>query len=515
MTIDEQINAAFEPISAAVFELVFYSVPIYGQDVKLLLVWLLAAAIFFTLYLGFVNFKYFVHGFEVALGKYDDDKDDGQISSFQALMASLSGTVGLGNIAGVAIAVSLGGPGAVFWMIVMGLMSMSTKFAEVTLGMLYRVHPSKEHPNRLAGGPMYYLRDGFKKKGHPLVGKVLSIVFAVFCIMGALGGGNMFQANQAFQQVYQITGAEAGFFADRAWLFGIILAFLTGVVIIGGIKSIAQVASRVVPVMGIIYVGTAIIVIGLNSSAIPGALTDILQGALNLKAGFGALLGVLLVGVQRAAFSNEAGIGTAPIVYSAARAKHPAMQGMASMIGPFIDTVVICTSTGLLILVSGVYQKSDGLAGVELTSAAFETGVSWFPYVLAVAVCLFAYSTLITFAYYGSKSVKFVFGESDTLDLVFKVLFCLLIVVGCSLDLSNLIDFTDALILAMAFPNIIGMYFLAPEIKKALKSYLKIMGFEGQAKTKKDAKKKPQKKPKKVSPKKAKKSTKKSAKKKS
>ncbi|MEM7679423.1 MAG: alanine/glycine:cation symporter family protein [Pseudomonadota bacterium] len=479
MTIDAQIDEYFAPVAHAVDEVVFYTVPMFGQDVRILILWLLLPALVFTFYLGFVNFKHFWHGIQVALGKYDEAKDDGQISSFQALMASLSGTVGLGNIAGVAIAVSVGGPGAVFWMIFMGVMSMSTKFAEVTLGMLYRLHPSKKHPDRLAGGPMYYLRDGFKKKGHPLLGQFLAITFAIFCILGAFGGGNMFQANQAFQQVYQITGAEAGFFADRAWVFGIILAFLTGVVIIGGIKSIANVASKIVPFMGIMYVIAALVVIGLNYPAIPGAFVEIFRGAINVEAGIGGLIGALIVGVQRAAFSNEAGIGTAAIVYSAARAKHPAMQGMASMIGPFLDTVVICSTTALLILVTGVHENADGIAGVELTSAAFATGISWFPYVLAVAVCLFAYSTLITFAYYGEKAVNFLFGESDALELLFKILFCLFVVVGSSVELHNIIELSDALILAMAIPNVIGMYVLAPEVKSALNKYLKIMKLDG------------------------------------
>lgn len=478
MSIDQHINDVFSPISSAVFEVLFYSVPVFGQDVKLLLVWILLAAFFFTFYLGFVNFRYFFHGISVALGKYDDEKDDGQISSFEALMASLSGTVGLGNIAGVAIAVSTGGPGAVFWMIVMGLLSMSVKFAEVTLGMRYRLHPSKTRPNRLSGGPMYYLRDGFKNKGYPFVGKALSIVFAFCCLGGAIGGGNMFQANQSFQQVYNITGGEEGFWADKAWLFGVILSLLTGAVIIGGIKSIANVSSKIVPLMGILYATTGFIVIAINYHAIPMAFAEIFKQAFNLEAGIGGILGAVLVGVQRAAFSNEAGLGTAPVVYAAARSKYPATQGMASMIGPFLDTVVICTITALVIIISGAYERAEGMEGIALTSDAFATGVSWFPYVLAVAVCLFAYSTIITFSYYGVKCMSFIFGESDALELSFKIFFCLCIIVGSSVQLSSLIDFTDGLLLSMAVPNIIGLYVLAPEVKEELKLYLSKMNLK-------------------------------------
>ena len=475
MSIDHKIDAFFAPISEAVFDVVFFSVPLFGQDVKLLLVWIMSAAIFFTVYLGFVNFRYFVHGLQVALGKFDNKKDDGEISSFQALMASLSGTVGLGNIAGVAVAVSVGGPGAVFWMIVMGLLSMSSKFAEVTLGMIYRVYPSKEHPERLSGGPMFYLREGLKKKGYPSVGKVLSLIFASFCLLSTLGSAGLFQTNQAFQQVYEVTGGDAGFFAGRSWLFGLFMAFLTGVVIIGGIKSIANVAAAIVPFMGIAYVTLALVIVAINYQAVPEAFGDIFTQALSLEAGIGGLLGGLLVGIQRAAFSNEAGLGTAAILYSAARSKYPAMQGMASMIGPFLDTVIVCTATALMIITTGVHEGAEGMAGVEMTSAALGSVFSWSPYALAFVVFLFAYSTLITFAYYGSRSINFIFGESDRLSLTYKLLLLVFISLGASVDLHSIIDLTDGFLLGMAIPNILGLYILAPEVKKELQKYLKKM----------------------------------------
>lgn len=472
MGVDSKIDAVFQPVSEAIFSVLFYGVPLFGAEAPLILLWLVAAAAFFTFYLGFVNFRYFFHGVDVVRGKYDDKKDDGQISSFQALMTSMSGTVGLGNIAGVAVAVTVGGPGAVFWMIIMGFLGMSTKFAEVTLGVKYRQHASKEHPERISGGPMHYLRDGFANRGSPNIGKILAIWFAVFCVGGAIGGGSMFQANQAFQQVFEVTGGAEGFMAGKGWMFGVFMAFLTGIVIIGGIKSIADVASKLVPLMALIYLAAGLVVLGVHLDALPGALGTILSKALSLEAGLGGLIGGLLVGVQRAAFSNEAGLGTAAILYAAARARHPVTQGMASMLGPFIDTVVICTMTGLVIIVSGAYESGNGMEGVELTSRAMATGLSWFPYVLALSVFLFAYSTLITWSYYVVKCTTFIFGEKDSIELIVKLLYCLCAVIGCAATLDNVINFMDGLILMMAVPNIIGLYFLAPEIKRELKDYL-------------------------------------------
>lgn len=471
MGIDAQINEFFQPISDRAFSIVFYSFPFAGQDVKLILLWLVAAGVFFTFYLGFINFRFFRHAVDVAMGKYDVDTDDGRISSFQALMTSMSGTVGLGNIAGVALAVSVGGPGAVLWMMIMAFFGMSTKFAEVTLGVKYRVHASKEHAKKISGGPMYYLRDGFKELGYPTIGKIMAVFFAVCCLLGGVGGGNMFQANQTFQQFYNITGGDAGMLAGKGWLFGIVLAGLVGAVILGGLKSIASVSSKLVPLMGIVYVAAGFTVIGIHFHDIIPSFVIIFQSAFSPEAGMGAVLGTLLVGAQRAAFSNEAGLGTAPIVYAAARAHHPITQGMASMLGPFIDTIIICTITGLLIVISGAYQDSQGMEGIALTSRALESGVSWFPHVLTISVFLFAYSTMIAFYYTAVKCLTFLTGESDKVEMIFKIVYCVCIVIGASVKLDNLINFTDAMFLSMAFPNIIGLYFLAPSIKRDLKDY--------------------------------------------
>lgn len=472
MNIDQVIDGIFQPISDVASAVIFFSVPVAGYDIRLILVWLVAAAFFFTLYLGFVNVRYFKHAIDVVRGKYDDPNSDGQINRFQALATSLSGTVGLGNIAGVAVAVSLGGPGAVFWMILMGLFGMSLKFTEVTLGVKYRRHLDPEHPEKLSGGPMYYLKDAFATRNMPVLGSAMAIFFAVCCMGGAVGGGNMFQSNQAYQQLVNVTGGDLSFWADKGWIFGLGLAFLVGVVIIGGIKSIAAVASKLVPVMGIIYLVCGLIVIGLHFTNIPQALITIGVLAFSPESAFGGILGALLVGVQRASFSNEAGLGSAAIVHATAKTNSAVSQGMVGMLGPFIDTVVICLITALVIVVTGAYQTTDGLEGVALTSDALEMGIPGARYVLALTVFLFAYSTLITWSYYGVKGATFIFGHSDHVELIFKIVFCVFIVIGASANLQSVIEFSDAMILAMGIPNIIGLYLLAPEVRRDLKDYI-------------------------------------------
>jgi AGCS family alanine or glycine:cation symporter len=472
MTIDQQIDLFFKPLSDFLSSIIFFSIPIAGKDASLLLILLASAAVFFTVYLGFINFRYFFHAIDIVRGKFDRQEDDGEINSFQALMASMAGTIGLGNIAGVAVAISVGGPGAAFWMTVMGLLGMSSKFAEVTLGMKYRQHTDPLSPHLISGGPMYYLRDGLKENGLPRLGAFLAVLFAVCCVAGSIGGGNMFQANQAYQQVLNVTGGESSFLFGKGWLFGIGLAILTGAVILGGIQSIANVSSRLVPVMGLLYLLAGIIIVGINFHNIPTAFATIFAGAFSFEAGFGGFLGAVLVGVQRAAFSNEAGLGSAPIVYAAARARDPVTQGMASMLGPFIDTVIVCNITALMIVISGAYLDSNGMEGVQLTSRAMESGGSLMPYLLSVTVFLFAYSTLITWFYLGEKALTFLTGHRPAVHIGFKLFFCLCVVIGCATDLKNLISLTDAMILSAAFPNIIGLFILAPEIKKDLKAYL-------------------------------------------
>lgn len=483
MNIDDLIDGLFRGLADFSEAVLFYSlkfdVPdaagmMVTKEFPVILMWLAAAGVFFTLYLGFINLRLFKHSFDIVRGKYEEPEADGHLSNFKALMASLAGTVGLGNIAGVAVAVSIGGPGAVLWMVVMAFIGMSTKFAEVMMGVKYRLsftNDKGEHD--LSGGPMYYLRDGLAKRNMPRLGKVLAVVFSLCCIGGAIGGGNMFQANQTFNQFVTATGGpEASFLAGYGWLFGIGLAILTGVVIIGGIKSIANVSARLVPLMAILYFIAGMVVVFLHIDQVPAAFATIFREAFSPQAGFAGVIGGLLVGVQRASFSNESGLGSAAIVQSVARTAEPVRQGVASMMGPFIDTVVICTVTALVIIVTGVYQGGQGMAGVELTSSAFATTIPGAPILLAVTVFLFAFSTLIGWSYYGVKATTFIFGEHVAYETAFRLLFCLCIVVGCASELSNVIRFTDALILSMAFPNLIGLYIMAPEIKRDLKDYM-------------------------------------------
>lgn len=476
MSIDQIINEKFAPIAGHVAEIVFYKAPvtIMGEalEIPLILAWLVAVSLFLTVYLDFVNIRYFKHGIDLVRGKFDKKGDKGEINRFQALTTSLSGTVGLGNIAGVAVAVSAGGPGAVFWMAVMGLFGMSAKFAEAALGVKYRVYPDPKRPDHVAGGPMYYLKAALTRHNQQMFGTFLAAFFAICCIGGAIGAGNMFQANQAFQQVVNVTGGDAGFMADKGWIFGICLAALVGIVIIGGLKSIAAVASRIVPLMGAIYLAAGLIVIALNFQNIPSGFATIFQMALSPEAGFGAVLGALLIGVQRAAFSNEAGVGSAAIVHSTARTNDPVSQGFVGMLGPFIDTIVICMVTALVIVMTGAYEGSEGMEGVSLTSRAFESVIPWFPYVLAFTVFLFAYSTMIAWFYYGLKCLTYLTGEKPIVEMAYKVIFCLFVIVGSASALDSIILFSDSMIFAMAIPNVIGLYLLAPELKKDMKKYL-------------------------------------------
>lgn len=471
MDIDGAINSFFKPISDITAQIVFFSVPIGGgQELKLILLWLALAALFFTFYLGFISIRYFKHSVCLLMGD-GLKKNDGEISQFQALMTSLSGTVGLGNISGVAIAISTGGPGAAFWMTLMGFLGMSSKFAEVMLGVKYRTHPSKEHPEKISGGPMYYIRAAFEKRNLPAIGKAIAFVFAFFCILGAIGGGNMYQANQLFAQLKIVTGGENSIIAQHAWLTGIALAALVGVVIFGGLKSIAGVSSKLVPAMALIYVVSGLIVISIHFQSIPSAVATIISDAFTLKAGIGGMLGAVLIGVQRAAFSNESGLGSAAIVQSTANTGGAVGTGLVAMLGPFIDTIIICNITALVIVVTGVYGETGITEGVELTSRAFESGIPTFRYVLLMCVALFAYSTMIGWYYNGAICVRYLFGEKDAIENVFKVFYCLCTIIGTSATLGNLLDFTDAAFLSLALPNIIGLYLLAPEIKKDLKEY--------------------------------------------
>ena len=462
------VNASFSPIVASIGRVIFFDITKpFGanKNIPFIVVWLVFGAVFFTIKMNFINLRGFKHALSLVKGDYDDPSHKGEVSHFQALTTALSGTVGLGNIAGVAIAISLGGPGATFWMIVAGLLGMSSKFVECTLGVKYRIIDSK---GEVSGGPMYYLRDGLAKKNLAGLGKVLAVLFAILCIGGSIGGGNMFQANQAFAAVKDIFPNVSNF----GPLFGVLLAGLVGMVIIGGIKSIAKVTEKIVPFMAAIYVGAALIIILMHISDIGFVISEIISGAFTPAAGLGGFIGVLIIGFKRAAFSNEAGVGSASIAHSAAKTKEPVSEGMVALLEPFIDTIVICTMTAFVIIITGHYQNIDDLGGSELTAQAFGSVISWFPYVLTIAILLFAFSTMISWSYYGLKSWTFLFGKSKFSELSYKIMFMVFVVIGSSASLGAVVDFSDMMILAMAFPNIIGLLILSKEVKLDLKSYL-------------------------------------------
>ena len=460
----------FTSLSDWVTGIVFYAVPLFGTEVPLIVAWLVAAGAFFTVYLGFMQVRGPRLSIDLVRGRYSDPNDAGEVSHFQALATAVSGTVGLGNIAGVAIAISLGGPGATFWMILAGLLGMATKMAECTLGVKYR----REHADgSVSGGPMYYLRDGLAERGMGGLGKVLAVLFSICMVGGALGGGNMFQSNQATAQIVAVTGGDDSIFADSPWIIGLLFAAAAGAVIIGGIKSIARVTEKVVPFMAVLYLTACVIVIFANLSAVPGAFGEILTGAFSPEGVAGGAIGALIVGFQRAAFSNEAGLGSASVAHSAVKTREPATEGFVAMLEPFIDTVVICTMTALTIVITGTWNDPDAseLGGVDLTSRSFETVLPWFPVVLAFAVVLFAFSTMISWSYYGMKATGYLFGDSVLAENVFKGLFLVFTVIGSAAALGPVINFSDSMIFLMGIPNIIGLYLLAKVIRSTIHSY--------------------------------------------
>ncbi len=481
-SVDEAVSGFFEPIASWLVEVVFYALPVGGTDLPLIVVWLVVAGLVFTGWFGFVQLRKFRLAVDVVRGKYDEEGSAGEVNHFQALTAAVSGTVGLGNIAGVAVAVSIGGAGATFWMILCGLLGMATKFVEVTLGVKYReVHAD----GTVSGGPMHYLPKGladrFGARGKSF-GKVLAVLASAMILFFGLFGGNLFQVNQSYAQLVSVTGGEEGLMGSStgALFFGILVAALVGIVLLGGIRSIASVTSRLVPAMAGLYIAGCLVVILVNVTAVPAAIGSIIEGAFNPEDVAGGVLGALIVGFKRAAFSNEAGLGSAPIAHSAVKTKHPASEGLVALLEPFIDTVVICTMTALTIVIanpaSWAEARKDGSpVGVTITSDAFGTVMPWFPYVLTVAVMLFAISTVLTWGYYGLKAWTYLFGRSRTSELTYKVIYTLFAVAGSLLTLQTLIDMADAVLFMLAVINIIGLYLLAPVVKRELNSFLEFV----------------------------------------
>ena len=469
--LDAWINDLVQPLTDALSSFIFFSVPVMGADLPLIVLWLIFAASFFTLYLGFINLRGFKHAFDIVRGKFSDPKHTGEISHFQALTAAVSGTVGIGNIGAVAVTVSIGGPGAIFWVILAGFLGMTTKFVECTLGVKYRtLNPD----GTVSGGPMYYLRDGLAAKGMTGFGKFLGLFFAASIVIGCLGIGNMFQSNQAYVQLLEVTGGqEQSPLLGYGWLVGLAMAVFVALIIIGGIKSIARITAKLVPFMIILYIIGAIIVLIINAAQLPGAIAAIMSGAFSSQGAAGGMLGAMIIGFQRAVFSNEAGLGSAAIAHSAVKTDSPLTEGFVALLEPFIDTVIVCTLTGLVLVTcfdTATIMNGD-VKGIELTSAAFESKLSWSPVPLAIAAFLFAFSTMLAWAYYGTKGWTYMFGEGKGKELTFSLIFCLFIVIGASVQLSAILDFADALIFVMAIPNLIGLYILAPEVKRDLKAY--------------------------------------------
>ena len=432
-------------------------------DIQLpvVVVWLIFGAVFFTLRMQFINLRAFTHAIRVTAGQYDGPEDEGEISHFSALASALSATVGLGNIAGVAIAVAAGGPGAIPWMVIAGFLGMSSKFTECTLGQMFRITDAR---GRVSGGPMHYLDKGLAQMGMAPLGKVLGVLFAVMCIGGSLGGGNMFQSNQSFAMVASIAPSVA----DSPGVFGYVMALLVGLVILGGIRSIATVAGVIVPVMCGVYVLAALYILGVHAADVPGAFGIMFEGAFSWQAAGGGVIGALIQGFRRAAFSNEAGVGSASIAHSAAATSEPVREGIVALLEPFIDTIVVCTMTGLVVVITGAYTQPIG-DGVAMTAWAFQSVLPWFPMLLSAAVVLFAFSTMISWSYYGERCATHLFGAGASLP--YKLLFCVCTWAGTWLKLDNVVSFSDLMILGMAFPNILGLLLLSGKVRRALDDY--------------------------------------------
>lgn len=477
---EDAINSFFDPIANAVAGAIFYAPSLFGTQVPLIVFWLVIAAVVFTIYFKGIQLTGFKTAVDLVRGKFSRNSDPGEVTHFQALSSAVSGTVGLGNIAGVGVAVTIGGPGATFWMIIAGLFGMATKFVECTLGVKYReIHED----GTVTGGPFRYLPVAFERFGSG-ASRALTLVFAVALFFFGAVGGNMFQANQTFAQAREVTGGADGFLGTpgSALVFGIVLALGVGTVILGGLKSIAAVTSRLVPVMALGYVLACLLVILGNIGHVPAAFAEIVSGAFDPEGVAGGALGVLIIGFQRAAFSNEAGVGSAPIVHSGVKTKHPVSEGFVALLEPFIDTVVICTMTALTIVIADtqfyndaretVAGGGDPADGVVVTSRAFETFLPQFPVVLAIAVALFAFSTLITWSYYTMKAWTTMFGRSPGSELTFKLVFCLFTVVGTVMTFTSVLTFADSMLFVCAIVNLLACYLLLPRVREELHDFV-------------------------------------------
>jgi AGCS family alanine or glycine:cation symporter len=499
--LDQKIDEAFAPFSNLCQKIVFVEI----GGIPLVLILLVLGALFFTIVFTFVNIRHFKTAINVVRGKYDDleghglqskvavnvekgdivdtirdESKDGEVSHFQALATAVSGTVGNGNIAGVALAIAIGGPGATFWMIICGLLGMSTKFVECTLGVKYRdIGPD----GTVYGGPMYYLSKGLKEMGFVTLGKILAVVFAVLCVFASFAGGNAAQSNQAAQEIAALFDMQSSY---AGTIIGALLAVVIGIIIIGGIKRIASVTEKIVPFMAGIYMLACLYIIITNIGYVDDAFGLIFKNAFSPQAGLGGMFGVLMLGFRRAAFSNEAGAGSASIAHSAVKTNYPASEGLVALLEPFIDTVVICTMTALVIIIfnsNGIFEYGDAgnggvlidgieVKGAGLTTAAFAQYIPYSNIFLTICVVLFAVSTMISWSYYGLQSWMYLFGKSKVSDLVYKITFLLFIIIGAAANMKSVWGFSDAMILGLVFPNMIGLFFLFKVVKKELSKYL-------------------------------------------
>ena len=459
MNLTQRIDETISPVTGAISDVVFFPINVAGIDVPVVVFWLITAGFIFSWYFRFPNVRWVGLALNVVRGRYTRADEPGDLTHFQALSAALSGTVGVGNIAGVAVAISIGGPGATFWMILAGVLGMATKMVECTLGVKYR---RINADGTISGGPMYYIREGFAKRGLSRSGRCLAALFAVCGLLGSL---TLFQVNQAFAQFSQATGFQDGL------TFGIVIAFMVGLVTIAGVRRVGAVAETIVPLMAFIYLAAGVIILSLHVEQIPAAFVSIVVEAFSPEGVGGGVIGAMIIGIQRAVYSNEAGVGSAPIAHSAVKTREPASEGLVALLEPCIDTVIVSTMTALIVIVTGVY-KIHGLSGIEITSAAYATVFPWFPKILAVAVMLFAYTTMLTWAYYGVKCWTYLVGESRWADLGYKLVYCLLLSTGAVISMDAALDFVDAMFFAMAVPNVIALYVLGPEVKREIEGYV-------------------------------------------
>jgi len=466
-----RLNEAVAPLAQGLSSVVFFPVSLFGAQAPLVVVLLVLAGVWFTVSFGAINLRGFRHALQLLRGKKVSGRGAGEVSHFQALSTAVSGTVGIGNIGGVAVAISLGGPGASLWLVIAGLLGMTSKFVECTLGVIYR----RENPDgSVSGGPMFYLRRGLAERGLPWLGKALGAFYALGIVVGCLGIGNMFQSNQAFAQLLAATGGEESWLAGRGWLVGIALAGCVALVIVGGIRSIARVTEKIVPFMALLYLAGCAVMLAMNYEALPFAVQAIWSGAFSAEGMQGGAVGVAVLGFQRAVFSNEAGIGSAAIAHSAVRTEWPATEGLVALLEPFIDTVIICAATSLVIVTTLYYQPdffAGGLGGIEMTSAAFARNLDWSPLLVTLAALLFAFSTLIAWSYYGLKGWTYLVGEGRRRALAFNLVFCCFAALGAMVELSAILDFSDALVFVICIPNLLGMVLLQPAVRRELLRY--------------------------------------------